>query len=52
MIDFYNEVSDSVKNNHVKSFNDNKLTKMDGCIVNRGPSSDNELARKKPLMTL
>ena len=47
MIDFYNELSDSVKNSQVKSFNDNNVTKMDGCIVNGVPSSDNELARKK-----
>ena len=46
-LDFYNESNDLVKNNQDNDFNDNKLTNIDSVTVNRGPSSDNELANKK-----
>ena len=46
-LDFYDESSDSVKNNRDNDLNDNKLTNLDSITVNREPSSDNELANKK-----
>ena len=36
-----------VKNNQDNDFNDNKLINIDSIIVNRNPTSDNELANKK-----
>ena len=46
-IDFYNETNDLVKNNQDINFNDNKLINLDSVIVNRNPTSDNELSNKK-----
>ena len=46
-IDFYDEASDLVKNNQDNNLNDNNLTILDSVVVNRKPSSDNELANKK-----
>ena len=36
-----------MKNNQHNDLNDNKLTNLNGVVVNREPSSDNELANKK-----
>ena len=36
-----------VKNNQDNDLNDNKLTNLDSVVVNREPTSDNELANKK-----
>ena len=46
-IDFYDESSDSVKNNQDNDLIDKKLTNIDSVVVNREPASDNELANKK-----
>ena len=46
-IDFYDESSDLVKNNHHNDFNDNDLTNFDSITVNGNPIPDNELASKK-----
>ena len=45
-IDFYDESNDLVKNNQDKDLNDNNLTTLDSVVVNREPSSDNELGSK------
>ena len=45
-IDFYNESTDLVKNNQNNDLKDKKLTNLDSVVVNRDPSSDNELSRK------
>ena len=45
--DFYDESSDLVKNNQDNDLNVNKLTNFDSVIVNRNPTSDNELSNKK-----
>ena len=42
-IDFYDEPSDLVKNNKDNNLKDNKLTNLDSLVVNREPSSDNEI---------
>ena len=44
---FYNEEVDVVKNNQNKDLNGKKLTKLDSITINRNPSLDNELAKKK-----
>ena len=46
-IDFYVESHDLLKNNQDNEFDKNKLTNLDSILVNRNPSSDNELANKK-----
>ena len=46
-LDFYDESDDLVKNNQDNDLNDKKLTKTDSVFVNRGPTSDNELATEK-----
>ena len=46
-LDFYDESSDLVKNNHDNDLNDNKLKNIDSITVNRVPTLDNELANKK-----
>ena len=47
VIVFYDESSDLVKNNQVNDSIDNKLTSIDSFIVNREPTSDNEVTNKK-----
>ena len=44
--DFYNESSNSVKNNEDYIFNYNDLTNLNSSTFNRNPSSDNELAKE------
>ena len=46
-IDFYDESNDLVKNNQDNDLNDKKLSNIDSITVNRNPSSDNEVAKKK-----
>ena len=46
-IDFYDESSDSVKNNQDNDLIDNKIKNLDSITVNRNPSLDNELSNKK-----
>ena len=46
-INFRIESNDIVNNNQDNKFDDNKLTNLDSTIVNRHPTSDNELAKKK-----
>ena len=46
-IDFYDESNDLVKNNQDNDFNDNKLLNLDSVVVNRSPTLDNELSKKK-----
>ena len=46
-INFYNETNDLLKNNQDNDLNDNKLTNLDSITVNRNPSSDNDLSKKK-----
>ena len=46
-LDFYNESSDLVKNNNDNNLNGKKLLNLDSVTVNRNPSSDNEVAKKK-----
>ena len=46
-IDFYNESSELVKNNHDNDLNDNKLTNIDSITINRNPILDNEVSNKK-----
>ena len=48
-IDFYDESNDLVKNNQDNDLNDKKLINLDNVVVNREPSSDNELVNKKYL---
>ena len=45
-LDFHDESNDLVKNNQDNDLHDNKLTKLDSVVVNREPSSDNELVNK------
>ena len=45
-LDFYDESSDLVKNNHDNDVNDNKVTNLDSITVNRSLTSDNELSNK------
>ena len=44
--DFYNESSDLVEYNQDNTLNDKKLTNVDSIIVNRNPTSDNEVSNK------
>ena len=46
-LDFYNESSDSVKNNHDNDLNENNFINLVSITVNREPKSDNELSKKK-----
>ena len=46
-VDFHDESSDLLKYNQDNDLNDNKLTNLESLVVNREPSSDNELANKK-----
>ena len=46
-IDFNDESSDLVKNNQDNDFNDDKLTNRHSISVNRNPSLENELSKKK-----
>ena len=46
-LDFYDESNDFVKSNQDKDLNDNKSTNLDSFTVNRSPSSDNEVSKKK-----
>ena len=46
-IDFSVESNDLLKNNQDNEFDFNKLTNLYSILVNRNPSSDNELANKK-----
>ena len=46
-IDFYDELSDLVKNNQKKDLNDSKLTNIDSITVNRNPGSEDEVTIKK-----
>ena len=46
-LSFYDEETDQVKNNQDKDFNEFKLTNLDSLTVNRDPSSDNQISRKK-----
>ena len=46
-LSFYNEEVDLVKNNQDNNLIDNKLINLDSVQVNRIPSSDNEVAKKK-----
>ena len=48
-IDIYDESNDLVKNNQDNDLNDIKLTNLDSIIINREPTSDNELANKNYL---
>ena len=50
-LSFYNEEMDLVKNNQNNDLNDKKLTNLDSITVNRNPSLDKDLAKKKWLMT-
>ena len=50
-IDFYSESSDPGKNTHNNKFNDYKLTNIDSTTAIRNPSSNNEIANKKILLT-
>ena len=45
--DLIDESNDLVKHNQDNDLNDNKLTNLDSVIVNRNPTSDNELSNKK-----
>ena len=45
-IDFHDESSDSVKNNHDNDLNNIKKPNLDSITVDRNPDSDNELANK------
>ena len=47
VIEFYNESSDLVKNNQDNDFNHNNMTNVISIIINRGPTSDNEVSNKK-----
>ena len=46
-LDFYDESNDLVKNNQDNDLNDNKLTNLHSITVNRNPTLDNELVKKK-----
>ena len=46
-IDFHNESGDLVKNNQDNNFNDKKLTNINSIIINKKPSSDNEVSNRK-----
>ena len=46
-LDFNDESSDLVKNNQDNDLNDNKITNLDCITVNRNPTSDNEVLKKK-----
>ena len=46
-LDFYDESRYLVKNNQEKIFIDNKLTIVRSITVNKNPTSENELCRKK-----
>ena len=50
-IDFYDESSNFVKNNHLiifdNDFNDNNLTNINSITINSNPTSDNEVSNKK-----
>ena len=46
-IDFYDESSDLVKNNQDNDLKDNKLTNINSIIINRNPTSDDEVSNKK-----
>ena len=45
-LSFYDEEVDLVKNNQGKDLNDKKLSNINSVVVNREPTSDNELANK------
>ena len=45
-LDFYDESSDLVKNNHDNDLNDKKLTNLDSISVNRNATADNEVTNK------
>ena len=49
-VDFHDESSDLLKNNQDNDLNDNQLTNLESLVVNREPSSDNELANKNILL--
>ena len=46
-IDFYNESSELVKNNHDNNFNNNKLTNINSITINNNPSDDNHVSNQK-----
>ena len=46
-LDFYDESSDLIKNNQDIDPNDIKLTNLDSIMVNRNPTSDNEVSNRK-----
>ena len=46
-IDFYDESSDTVKNNQDNNLNDNKLTNINSIIINNNPADDNHVSNKK-----
>ena len=46
-LDFYNESSDSTKNNQDNDLNDKKLKNIDSITVNRNPTSVDEVSNKK-----
>ena len=46
-IDFYDESNDLVKNNQDNDLNDNKLTNLDSIPINRDPTSDDEVSKKR-----
>ena len=46
-IDFYDESNNLVKNNQDNDLNDKKLTNLDSITINRNPTSDNEVSKKK-----
>ena len=45
-LDFYDESSDLIKNNHDNDLNDNKLTNLDSISVDRNPILHNDIASK------
>ena len=46
-LSFYNEEVDLLKLNQDNDLNDKKLTNLDSITVNRNPTSDNEVSKKK-----
>ena len=46
-MDFFDESSNLIRNNQDNDYNDKKPTKKDSTIIDRNPTSDNEIAVKK-----
>ena len=46
-LDFYDESSDLVKNNQDNDLNEKKSTNINSIIINRNPTSDNDVSNKK-----